>query len=83
MPSSDDRCPTCDGSGAVTRNDQQYPCPTCSPTTDIGSDIGGPYLIGDEPTQSSPLHIARSVAYGLAAATVIAGARARRKTLWH
>src|SRR5262249_57001983 len=37
--------------------DQQYPCRTCSPTTDMGR----PYLTADEPTPSSPSHIARSL----------------------
>jgi len=79
MPSSDDQCPTCDGSGVVTRNDQEYPCPTCSPTTDIGR----PYLTADEPAPISPLHIARSVAYGLGAAALIAVLALIAKTLWH
>jgi hypothetical protein len=78
MPSSDDRCPTCDGSGSVTRNDQQYPCPTCSPTTDIGR----PYLSADEPP-IGPFHTARSVAYGLGAAAVIGALALIVKALWH
>jgi hypothetical protein len=68
MPSSDDRCPTCEGSGFVARHDEQHPCPTCSPTTDIGR----PYLTADELSLSNPFHIARSVAYGLGVAAVIA-----------
>jgi len=79
MPSSDDRCPTCDGSGSVTRNDQQYPCPTCSPTTDIGR----PYLTAEEPGPSSPFRIARSVAYGLGVAAIIGVLAILIKTLWH
>jgi hypothetical protein len=79
MPSSDDRCPTCDGSGSVTRNDKQYPCPTCSPTTDIGR----PYLSADEPAPSSPFHMARAAAYGLAAAALIAVLAIVVRALWH
>ena len=79
MPSSDDRCPTCDGSGFVARNEQQYPCPTCTPATDIGR----PYLTADEPDPTSPLHIARSVAYGLGAAGLIAALALVIITLWH
>jgi len=80
MTSSDHRCPTCDGSGFVTRNDQRYPCPTCTPTTDIGR----PYLTADEPDPSSgPLQIARSVAYGFGAAALIALLALIVKILWH
>src|SRR5262245_2605227 len=79
MPSSDDQCPTCDGSGFVVRNEQQYPCPTCSPTTDIGR----PYLTADETAPSSPFHIARSVAYGLGAAALFAVLALVLRALWH
>ena len=67
MPSSDDRCPTCDGSGFVARNDQRYPCPTCSPT----GDVSGPCLAA-VPDESSALSIARSAAHGLGLAALIA-----------
>jgi hypothetical protein len=76
MTSSDDRCPTCDGSGSVTRNDQTYPCPTCSPTTDIGR----PYLSAEE---SMPRSLFRSVAHGVGAAGLIAVLAILIKTLWH
>jgi hypothetical protein len=79
MKSRDDRCPTCDGNGVVARSDQQYPCPTCSPATDTGR----PYLTADKPEQSGPLQMARSVAYGLAAAAVIGVLALVVKTLWH
>jgi len=59
MPSSHDRCPTCNGSGFIARGDQRYPCPTCSPS----SGASGPYLAAD-PDESSALRIARSAAYG-------------------
>jgi hypothetical protein len=76
MSSSDDRCPTCDGSGFVARSDQRYPCPTCSST----SDASGPYLAAD-PDES--VHIARSAAYGLGAAALIAVLALVLKALWH
>jgi hypothetical protein len=78
MPSSDDRCPTCDGSGFVARSDRRYPCPTCSPT----SDASGPYLAAD-PAKGSAVHIARSAAYGLGAAALIAVLALVLKALWH
>jgi DnaJ-class molecular chaperone len=78
MTSSDDRCPTCDGSGFVARNDQQYPCPTCS----LATDTGKPHLTA-EPDGSGTLHIARSVAYGLGAAAVIGALAFVVKALWH
>jgi hypothetical protein len=78
MPSNDDQCPTCDGSGFVARGDQRYPCPTCSPT----SDAGGPYLAAD-PDQSNALSVVRSVAYGLGAAALIAVLVLVIKALWH
>ena len=78
MPSSDDRCPTCDGSGFVARSDQHYACPTCSPT----SDAGGPYLAAD-PDQSNALSVARSAAYGLGAAALISVVVLVIMALWH
>jgi hypothetical protein len=78
MPSSDDRCPTCDGSGFVARGDQSYPCPTCSPT----SNAGGPYLAAD-PDQSNALSVVRSAAYGLGTAALIAVLMLLIKALWH
>jgi hypothetical protein len=79
MPSSDDRCPTCDGSGFVARNDQRYPCPTCS----SASDANGPYLADDEYDKSSAVHIARSAMYGIGAAVLIAVLALVLKALWH
>jgi hypothetical protein len=60
--------PTCDGSGFIAQNDQQYPCPACSPA----SDASGPCLAADEYDKSSALHIARSATYGMGAAALIA-----------
>lgn len=79
MTSSDDRCPTCDGSGSVTRDDKQYPCPTCAPTTDIGR----PYLSADEPGRRNPFHTAQSVAYGLGVAVLVAVLALVLMALWH
>jgi hypothetical protein len=79
MTSSDDQCPTCGGSGFVIRNDQRYPCPTCSPA----SGASGPYLAADKPNDSSALRIARSAAYGLGAAALIAVLALVLKALWH
>jgi hypothetical protein len=78
MPSSDDRCPTCDGSGFVARSDQRYPCPTCSPM----SDASGPYLAAD-PDESGAVRVARLAAYGLGAAALIAVLALVVKALWH
>jgi len=30
MSHSDERCPTCDGTSFITRDDQRIACPTCS-----------------------------------------------------
>jgi hypothetical protein len=78
MPSSDDQCPTCDGSGVVARGNQRYPCPTCS----TASDASGPYLAAD-PRESRAIHIARSAAYGLGAAALMAVLALVLKALWH
>ena len=78
MTSSDDRCPTCNGSGLIARSDQRYPCPTCSP-----SDASWPYLAADEPDDSSALRMARSAAYGLGAAALIAVLALVIMALWH
>jgi len=75
MTLSDDRCPTCDGSGFVVRNDQRYPCPTCS----AGSAASGPYLAD----HSSALRIARSAAYVIGAAAIVAVLALVIKALWH
>jgi hypothetical protein len=79
MSSTDDQCPTCDGRSFVVRNKQQYPCPTCSPATETR----GPYLTANEPEPSGPLQMARSTAYGLGAALVIAALALVAKSLWH
>jgi len=79
MTLSDDRCPTCDGSGFVVRNDQRYPCPTCS----AGSAASGPYLAADNPDHSSALRIARSAAYVIGAAAIVAVLALVIKALWH
>ena len=79
MTSNDDRCPTCDGSGFVVRNDQRYLCPTCSPT----SDASRPYLAADNPDRSSALRIARSAAYVMGAAALVAVVALVVKVLWH
>jgi len=76
---SDDRCPTCDGSGFVVRSDQRYPCPTCS----AGSAASGPYLAAGNPDRSSALRIARSAAYVIGAAALVAVLALVIKALWH
>ena len=79
MTSSEERCPTCDGSGSVARNNQRYSCPTCSPK----SDASGPYLAGDAPDRGSALRIARSAAYVMGAAALVAVVAVVIKALWH
>jgi len=79
MISTEERCPTCDGSGFVARNDQRFSCPTCSPR----SDVGGPYLIPNDPHHSSALHIARSAAYVVGAGALVAVLALLITALWH
>jgi hypothetical protein len=79
MTSSDDRCPTCDGSGFVVRNDRRYPCPTCSPT----SDGSRPYLAAGDADRSNALRITRWAAYVIGAAALVAMLALVIKALWH
>ena len=79
MTSSEERCPTCDGIGSVARNNQRYSCPTCPPK----SDASGPYLAGGAPDHSGALRIARSAAYVMGAAALVAVVAVVIKALWH
>jgi hypothetical protein len=79
MTSSEERCPTCDGTGFVTRDDQRYPCPTCSPR----SDVGGPHLTAEGRDQSNALRIARAAAYLMGAAALVAVLALVMNALWH
>jgi hypothetical protein len=65
---SEVRCPTCDGSGFVARNDQRFPCPTCSPT----GGVSAPYLAPNEREDGVALRIFRRAAYAVGAAALIA-----------
>src|SRR5262245_14954098 len=67
MTLGEERCPTCDGSGVVARNDQRYPCPTCSP-----SDAGAPYSAIHGADHGAAPRMVRSAAYALGAAGVVA-----------
>lgn len=79
MTSSNERCPTCDGTGFVARHDQRYPCPTCSPS----SDGGGPYFAADDPEQSRARRIARVAVCAMAAAALVAVLAMLINALWH
>jgi hypothetical protein len=79
MTSSEERCPTCDGTGLVSRNDQRTPCPTCSPAGN-GS---APYLAPNESDRSGAVRIVRSAAYVVGAAAVLAMLALLIKVLWH
>jgi hypothetical protein len=79
MTSSEERCPTCDGTGFVSRNDQRTPCPTCSPAGN-GS---APYLAPNESDRSGALRTVRSAAYAVGAAAVLAVSAFLIKVLWH
>jgi hypothetical protein len=48
MTLSEAHCPTCDGTGFVSRNNQRAPCPTCSPA----SNGSVPYLAPHIPDHS-------------------------------
>lgn len=37
MAVSEERCPTCDGSGYIARSGHGWPCPTCSPSSAVGA----------------------------------------------
>ena len=78
MTSSEERCPTCDGTGLVSRNDQRTPCPTCSPEGN-GS---APYLAPNKSDRSGALRIVRSAAYAVGAAAVLAVMALLIKVLW-
>jgi hypothetical protein len=79
MTSSEERCPTCDGTGFVTRDDQHYSCPTCSPR----SDVGRPHLTAEGGNQSHALRIARTAAYLMGAAALVAVLALLLSALWH
>jgi hypothetical protein len=77
MTLSEERCPTCDGSGFVSR-DERFACPTCSPT----SNVSAPYVVADNPDQSNALRIMRWAAYLVGAAALIALLALLIKLLW-
>ena len=78
MTLSEERCPTCDGSGFVARNDQRSACPTCSPT----SSVTAPYHAHNVPNESSALVLLRFAAYLIGAAALIAALALVIKELW-
>ena len=81
MSSSEERCPTCDGSGFLVRGDQRYPCPTCS----LAKDTGAPYLAPapHRPDDVDALGIVRSAAYVVGAVAFFAVLALLIKALWH
>jgi hypothetical protein len=81
MISTEERCPTCEGSGFVARNDQRLSCPTFSPK----SDVSGPYLSlsPNDLHHGSALHIARSAAYVVGAGALFAVLALLITALWH
>ena len=79
MTLSEERCPTCDGSGVVSRGDQRFACPTCSPTTNGR----GPYLTpADFHDQSNALRIVRWAAYLVGAVAFLAVLALMIRALW-
>jgi len=78
MTLSEERCPTCDGSGFVARDDQRSPCPTCSPT----SSATAPYLAHNVADQSGALVVLRFAAYLIGAAAFVAALALVIKELW-
>jgi hypothetical protein len=79
MTQSEERCPTCDGSGFVARNNQRAPCPTCSQASNTTT----PYLAPDAPYESSVLRIVHSAAYLVGATAIVAALALLIKVLWH
>jgi len=78
MSHSEERCPTCDGSGVIVRNDQRSPCPTCSPA----GNIAAPYLAPNVLDDTGALRMVRFAAYLVGAAALIAALVLVIKELW-
>ena len=78
MTLSEERCPTCDGSGVIARNNQRSPCPTCSPA----GNIAAPYLAPSVLDDSRALRMVRFAAYLVGAAALIAALMLVIKELW-
>jgi DnaJ-class molecular chaperone len=74
----EERCPTCDGTGSIARDNQQYPCPTCSPS----SEESVPYLAPNDSHDSSALRLARTAAYVVGVAAVVAVMALLIKAAW-
>jgi len=79
MTLSEERCPTCDGSGFVARNNQRAPGPTCS----HASNTTTPYPTPDAPYDGGALRFVRSTAYLVGAAALVAALALLIKVLWH
>jgi len=58
MAVSEERCPTCDGSGHIARSGRGWPCPTCAPA----SASGAPSLRSNEDIQTGILRYVRRAA---------------------
>ena len=77
MTSSEERCPTCDGTGLVSRNDQLL-ARRVHPIAMEVRRISPP----TNPTDSGALRIVRSAAYAVGAAAVLVLMALLIKVLW-
>jgi reverse gyrase len=75
----EERCPTCNGSGHITRADHRWPCPTCSPA----SNKGVPYPRPGDEMQSGALRYLRWATSFLGAAAFVVVVALLVKLLWH
>jgi hypothetical protein len=76
---SEERCPTCDGTGSIVRENREYPCPTCSPSTVVSA----PRLASADPHNGSALRFTRVAAYVVGTLAVLAVLALVIKAAWH
>jgi hypothetical protein len=75
---SEERCPTCDGTGSIMRENREFPCPTCSPSNDVSV----PRLATADPHNGGALRIVRAAAYVVGAVAVLAVLALLIKAAW-
>ena len=80
MVISEERCPTCMGSGYIVRDQRRSPCPTCSPAI---STTAVQHLHADDKIESRALGYLRRAAFFVGAFGTVLALTLLAIALWH